>query len=138
MPHSIQTAPVESLRLFPRLASRCAFVLALGRGEGARAVTIAFMTLALAQGFHLGNARSTAAVLGRRHVIANWWALGAVLLAVVLQIVAVYAAGLARVLRVVPLTVADWAIVLTAAVAPAIVGQAIKLVRSGRRKPHDG
>jgi Ca2+-transporting ATPase len=114
-------------------ATLTAFVVALGRGDGGRAVTIAFMTLALAQGFHLGNARSTAAVLGRRHVMANWWALGALLLVVVLQIVAVYAAGLAHVLRVVPLTVADWAIVLTAAVSPAIVGQAIKL-RSARTR----
>src|SRR5690606_28414807 len=41
-----------------------AFLWALGGGDPARAITVAFMTLALAQTFHLGNARGTEPVLG--------------------------------------------------------------------------
>jgi Cation transporting ATPase, C-terminus len=57
-----------------------AYVWALGHSEG-RASTIAFMTLALAQVFHLGNARSTEPVLRPDRALANRFALGAVALA---------------------------------------------------------
>jgi P-type Ca2+ transporter type 2C len=96
-------------------ATLVAFVVALGQGDAARAGTIAFMTLALAQAFHLG-------------------ALGAVGLVVGLQVLAVYLPGLAGVLRVVPLTAVDWTLLLPAAAMPAVVGQAIRFVRRRRRE----
>jgi Ca2+-transporting ATPase len=104
-----------------------AFLIALERGSQETAVTIAFVTLALAQGFHLGNARSAGAVLALHRVKANLWALGAVGLVIVLQLIALYTPGLARVLDVVPLSLADWAIVLPASLLPAIVGQLVRL-----------
>ncbi|MEX2177239.1 MAG: HAD-IC family P-type ATPase [Gemmatimonadaceae bacterium] len=107
-----------------------AFLVALGDGDATRAGTVAFMTLALAQTLHLGNARSTAAVLHPRHALSNRWALGSVVLVVALQALAMYLPGLARVLRVVPLSTGDWALVLAAAAAPAVVGQAIKIART--------
>ena len=111
-----------------------AFLLALARGDAPRAGTVAFVTLALAQAFHLGNARSADDVLEPRRVLANPWALGAVALVTGLQILAIHAPGLARLLRVVPLDAADWALVLPAAALPAVVGQAIRLVRRRRRE----
>lgn len=114
-------------------ATLVAFAVALRAGDAARAGTVAFMTLALAQGLHLGNARSTAAVLHPRHALSNPWALGSVALVVALQLLAMYLPGLARVLRVVPLSTGDWALVLAAAAVPAVIGQGIKL--AARRSP---
>jgi Ca2+-transporting ATPase len=112
-----------------------AFLIALDRRPPEVAVTIAFVTLALAQGFHLGNARSAGAALALRIARSNPWALGALALVIVLQLVAIYTPGLAAILDVVPLTLADWAMVLPAALLPAIVGQ---LVRLRKRRSADG
>ena len=98
-------------------------------GTGARASTLAFLTLAFAQVLHLGNARSGAPVLAPRRALANRWALGAVVLALALQLVAVYYAPLARVLQVRPPGAVDWLVVLTLALVPAVVGQTAKALR---------
>ncbi|HEU5208857.1 MAG TPA: HAD-IC family P-type ATPase [Longimicrobiales bacterium] len=107
------------------IATLGAFLYALQRDDPDRAVTIAFMTLALAQAFHLGNARSRTHVLGWGRMIANRWAIAAVLLTVALQFLALYFAPLARLLDVVPLTREDWMIVVPAALMPAVIGQLI-------------
>jgi Ca2+-transporting ATPase len=96
------------------------------------AKTVAFMTLAFAQTFHLGNARSTEAVLKPARVVANRYALGAVVLSLGLQLVAMYVEPLARILHVTVLDVQAWGVVLALAVIPAVVGQALKL--SGVRR----
>lgn len=112
-----------------------AFVIAL-RGAGTdlpTGITIAFMTLALAQTFHLANARGGGPALGWHRIISNRWALGAALLTVALQFLAVYLAPLARILGVVPLAASDWLIVLPLALLPAVVGQVIALVKEHRQ-----
>jgi Ca2+-transporting ATPase len=93
------------------------------------ATTVAFMTLALAQIFHLGNARSARAVLSPSAAVANPFALGAVVLAVMLQLVAVYTEPLAHTLRVAPLAFEEWLVVVACSAVTAIVGQAIRLKR---------
>jgi Ca2+-transporting ATPase len=103
-----------------------AFLWALPTGLE-RASTVCFITLALAQIFHLGNARSVEPVLHPARATANRYAVGAVILSVVLQLLAVWVEPLARVLRVVPLTRAEWVVALTLAAVPAVVGQALKL-----------
>lgn len=109
-----------------------AFLWALARAPD-RAVTVAFMTLALAQIFHLGNARSMDAVLDPARVLSNRYALGALLLTVSLQLAALYVDPLPRVLRLSPLTAREWAVVLVCAAAPAVVGQASKLLSARQR-----
>jgi Ca2+-transporting ATPase len=104
-----------------------AFVYALETGDSARAITFAFMTLALAQLFHLGNARSRAAVIRGHAIVANRWAIGAVALVVGLQLAAVYIRPLASLLDLVPLAPADWLVIVPLAVLPAAAGQALKL-----------
>jgi Ca2+-transporting ATPase len=110
------------------------FALALqgGDADGARAVTVAFMTLALAQVFHLGNARGSGPVLGWRRATQNRWALGAVALTLGLQLVAVYVAPLARVLHVVPLGAREWVVIVPLALLPALAGQLAAWTRAGR------
>lgn len=94
------------------------------------AATVAFMTLALAQLFHLGTARSHDAVVAPRRVVANPWALGAVALVVGLQIAAVTVAPLQRVLKTESLGVVEWAVVVVAAALPAVLAQLLRLRRS--------
>jgi Ca2+-transporting ATPase len=102
-------------------------------GDPVRATTMAFMTLALAQIFHLGTARGPVPLLRPRDIVANPYALGAVVLALGLQILAMYVAPLAAVLGVVPLQPVDWLVVVTVGALPAVVGQILRLGRRSRR-----
>ncbi len=106
-----------------------AFVWALRAGDATRAGTIGFMTLALAQIFHLGNARSRRAVLAPRRALRNRYALAAVAVAIGLQILAATTPALARVLQIHPLDLDAWMVILVAASIPAVVGQLLKLRR---------
>ena len=98
-----------------------------------RAVTLSFVTLALAQTFHLGNARRRGPVLTPRRATENRFAIGAVVLVVLLQLVALYFAPLARVLGTHPLAPRDWLVVVSLAMVPAVVGQALKLIAERRK-----
>lgn len=118
-------------------ATLAAFAVGLAANEPERATTLSFLTLALAQAFHLGNARSPGHVIARQRAFSNRYALGAVALVIVLQLLAVYYAPLARVLRVQPVALTDWLIVLPLALAPAIVGQGLKRVAPSRAAPRD-
>ena len=103
-----------------------AFWMALSSDEGTaspRALTMSFMTLALAQTFHLGNARSEEHVLAFRQVVANPVALGAVGLVMFLQGLAVHFPPLAAVLGTQPLGARDWLVCVLLALVPAAVGQ---------------
>jgi Ca2+-transporting ATPase len=92
--------------------------------------TSAFMTLALAQILHLGNARSVGPVLTPRFALANRAALAAVALAMALQLGAAFFAPLARVLGVTPLSAREWALVAALGALPAVLGQGAKLIRA--------
>ena len=87
------------------------------------------MTLAFAQIAHLGNARSTGAVLRPKMIIANPYALGAVAVSTVLQVATLVVDPLPELLRMVPLTPTAWAVVIGCAAIPAVAGQAIKSLR---------
>jgi Ca2+-transporting ATPase len=99
------------------------------RGDPGRAVTLSFMTLALAQLFHLGNARSRQPVLELRRAVANPWAVAAVPVVIALQLAAVYWPPLARLLGTVPMRAGEWAVVAALALVPALVGQALRVFR---------
>ena len=114
-------------------ATLAGYVWGLRSGEPARAMTIAFMTLALAQLFHLGNARSRGPVLGWRRAIANRWALAAVPLVLALQALALYLPPLAEVLGTVPLAPFEWLVVMSLSIMPAIVGQLTETIQAARR-----
>jgi Ca2+-transporting ATPase len=105
-----------------------AFVWRLDQPE--KATTLSFMTLALAQILHLGTARSSDPVLRPSRALANPYAVGAVFLAVVLQLVAMYVEPLASVLRVVRLSPLEWLVVGGLAAVPAVVGQAMRVWRA--------
>jgi hypothetical protein len=70
-------------------------------------------------------------VLSRPRALANRYALGAVAVAVTLQMMTVLVGPLARLLHVTPLSGREWTVVVALAAMPAVVGQAIKA-----RRPH--
>ncbi len=115
-------------------ATLLAFWLAVAGplADPSRALTVSFITLALAQAFHLGNARSHGAVLGRG-ALSNRYALGAVALVLLLQLLALYAPPLTAVLDTRPLRWQEWLIVLPLSALPGLVGQAVR-VWTGRRR----
>ena len=114
-----------TLMTLPTLA---AFAWGLHTGP-ARATTLAFMTLALAQIFHLGNARSPGAVLVPRIALRNPYAIAAVIGSASLQLAAAYLPPLADTLDLAPLALRHWTVIAPLALTPALVGQALKLLR---------
>ena len=94
------------------------------------ATTMAFMTLTLAQVFHLGNARSSRTVVSLAAAVSNRAALAALALSLLVQISTVAIAPLARALDVVPLTPVEWLVVVVCSAAPALAGQALHAWRS--------
>jgi Ca2+-transporting ATPase len=106
-----------------------AFVWSLGRAPD-HAPTIAFMTLALAQIAHLGNARSRGPVVRLERALANPYALAGAGLAVLLQLAAALIEPLARILRVTPLDGTEWVVVIALASIPALAGQGGKVYRA--------
>jgi hypothetical protein len=91
------------------------------------ASTIAFMTLALAQVGHLGNARSDRDVLAPRRAAANGFALLGVAMALGLQLLTT-AAPFARILGIAPLDTREWLSVVAWAALPAVIGQLSKVI----------
>ena len=111
------------------VSTLAAFVWSLGRAPD-RAPTIAFMTLALAQIAHLGNARSRGPVIRLERALANPYALAGAGLAALLQLGAAIIDPLARILRVTPLDSTEWVVVIALASIPALAGQALKVYRA--------
>jgi Ca2+-transporting ATPase len=95
--------------------------------QPAMATTLTFMTVALAQLLHLGNARSRSAVLTRQRVLSNRYALGALVAGVGLQLVALYQPGLRQLLALESIGPREWVVVAVLALVPAVLGQALKV-----------
>ncbi len=110
-----------------------AFLWAL-QNSAAHATTIAFMTLALGQIFHLATARRVGSL---ERTPANPYALAAAGLAVGLQLVAVFVAPLATALQVSRPEFMDWLVIVAAAAVPAVIGQGIRSVQVGYRARSD-
>ncbi len=99
--------------------------------ELSHAVTLAFMTLALAQLFHVFNARSARPVVFGRRLFRNRWVWGALALTIGLQLATVYNPLLSRVLRTHSLSLHDWLVVLAASLMPLVIGQMLKPISMG-------
>lgn len=109
-------------------ASTIGASLVIDDPTGPRVVTVAFVTLALAEVFHLGNARRADPVIGPRSATANPYALGALLFTTALQCGIMFWPPAMRLLHLAPLTGRDWVIIGVSAAATAVIGQATKLV----------
>jgi Ca2+-transporting ATPase len=99
-------------------------------GDGLRrATTMAFMTLALSQVFHVFNARSQTRSAFTDRLFTNAWLWGAVGMCLVLQAAAVYVPLLQRVLRTVPPTIQEWGVIGICSLLPVIVVELVKLAQ---------
>jgi Ca2+-transporting ATPase len=112
-------------------ATLAAFAFSLDSG---RAGTIAFLTLAVAQVLHLGNARSSSHTLHPRRLVANRVALGAAALSLVIVWATSQIPGLAQVLSLEQLSSSQWAVVVTFGAVPAAAGQIWRWLRAGRNR----
>lgn len=93
-----------------------------------RAVTISFLALAFGQLLHVFNMRDRRSTLVHNEVTRNRWVWGALVLCIGILIAVVHIPLLARVLRVTPLGVRGWTIVIVAGLIPCLVGQVAKLL----------
>lgn len=114
------------------LSTLGAFAWGLARSPE-QAPTMAFMTLALAQIFHLGNARSGGPVLRFASAVSNPSALLGVGVSIALQAMTALVPALAALLHVVSLPAASWIVVVALAAVPAVAGQVWKVVQDARR-----
>jgi Ca2+-transporting ATPase len=112
-------------------ATLAAFALTLDSGK---AGTIAFLTLAVAQVLHLGNARSTLPTVRPKRLMANRAALAGAGFSLALVVATAHVAALARVLSLQSIGLGDWAVVLITGAMPAVAGQIWRAFRAGQRR----
>jgi Ca2+-transporting ATPase len=99
-------------------------------GDGLRqATTIAFMTLALAQVFHVFNARSQLRSAFTSRLFANGWLWAAVVMCLVLQGLAVAVPILQKILHVAPPSAPEWALIAACSLLPVAVVELFKLTK---------
>ena len=121
-----------SVALFGALitvATLGAFIVALESFDYAPedAVTIAFLTLAFAQLWHVFNMRGAGTSLIRNEVTANPYVWGALVLCTLLILGAVFLPGLSSVIGLQPPGVEGWVLSLGASLIPVVVGQGIRV-----------
>jgi Ca2+-transporting ATPase len=99
-------------------------------GEGLRrATTIAFMALALAQVFHVFNARSQRRSAFTSRLFTNGWLWAAVAFCLILQAAAVYVPFLQQVLHTVPPTASDWGVIAICSLLPVAIVELVKVLQ---------
>jgi len=99
-------------------------------GEGLKhAITVAFMTLALAQVAHVFSSRSKTRSAFEAGLFKNGWLWGAVAVCVALQVAAVYVPFLRVILRTVPLGAKDWGVVAGCSLLPLAVVEVVKFIQ---------
>ena len=99
-----------------------------------RASTMAFLTLSFAQIFHAFNARSQHRSIFTSRLFANRWLWAAVLFCVLLQVAAISVPLLRRVLRTVPPTASEWAVIAACSLAPIAIVELVKVVTRQRTR----
>jgi len=93
------------------------------------AITVTFMTLALAQVVHVFSSRSETRSAFDARLFKNGWLWGAVALCILLQLAAVYVPFLRSILDTVPLGANDWGVVAGCALLPLAIVEIVKLVQ---------
>jgi Ca2+-transporting ATPase len=95
-----------------------------------QAVTVSFLTLALAQLWHVFNMRSRGSGFLRNDITGNPYVWGAVVLCLGLLLMAVYLPGLSGVLKLVHPGKNGWALVVAMSSIPWFIGQMVKSLTS--------
>jgi Ca2+-transporting ATPase len=101
--------------------------------SSAQGTTVAFLTLAFAQLWHVFNMRSPDSGLIRNEITRNPYVWGALALCTGLLLAAVYLPGLSAVLKTVDPGPRGWALAVGASFIPWLIGQLHLIVRARRR-----
>ncbi len=111
-------------------ATLAAFAIALyGLAmSNSAAVTVSFLTLAMAQLWHVFNMRDTGSSFLRNEITQNRYIWGALALCALLLLAAVYSPGISDVLGLAPPSPAGWAVAVGLSFLPFIAGQAVKAI----------
>ena len=96
-------------------------------------VTIAFLTLALAQLWHVFNMRDRGSDLFRNDIIRSPYIWGALALCIMLLLLAVYVPLIADLLDLEDPGIAGWSFVLGLSLIPLVIGQLSKHVRAPKK-----
>jgi magnesium-transporting ATPase (P-type) len=108
-------------------------------GEGlVRATTMAFMTMALSQVFHVFNSRSQTRSAFTSRFFTNKWLWGAIGICLALQCAAVYVPLLQRVLHTVPPTTVEWGVIAGCSLFPLVVVELVKFARLASKHSGSG
>ncbi len=99
-----------------------------------QAVTLSFLTLALAQLWHVFNMRDRDSHLLRNEISQNRYVWGAVVICILLLLLAVYVPFLADLLHVTPLELREWGVILAFSLIPLLIGQILKEIRHARHQ----
>lgn len=97
-----------------------------------QATTVSFLTLALAQLWHVFNMRADGTPLWRNEVVRNPFVWGAVLVCIVLLLLATYLPPLASVLSIEAPDRSGWFLIVAASLVPLAIGEAWRVVARRR------
>ena len=86
-----------------------------------KAWTISLTTLAVFQWFNAWNCRSENKSIFQMNFLSNKWLLGATTVVIILQMLAVYNPILQSILRTVPLSLAEWLMIIPIAASIVVV-----------------
>lgn len=100
-----------------------------------KAQSVAFATLVMAQLIHVFDCRSSRSIF-HRNPLQNRYLVAAVLSSVILMMAVMYVPVMQPIFKTVPLSLADWVMVLPAAAIPSVLmGIGSKMQNPGRKKP---
>ncbi len=91
------------------------------------AQTIAFVVLSGTQLIHALNMRSTEKSLFKIGLFSNMYLIYAMLVGIGLQMAVIYIPPIAKLFNVIPLTLADWGLVIILSLTPLVINEIIKL-----------
>jgi Ca2+-transporting ATPase len=104
--------------------------------DSGKAGTVAFLTLAVAQVLHLGNARSSRPTVHPNRLVTNRFALAAAAVSLGIVVATSQLPALAEVLSLEGLGPGEWGLVVVAGALPAVAGQLWRWTRARRfRRP---
>ena len=102
------------------------FAYSLNNGQEEHAMTIAFTTLAAFQWFHGLNARTSRVSVFSVGLFSNPWLWFGIGLAAVLQVLAVHTSFGQDIFKTVPLSLADWGMILAVSSSILVVDEVLK------------
>ncbi len=112
---------------------------AVPSGEPDPAITMSFLTIGLAQLFHVFNSRKEHGPLRGREWLSNRYVLAAAVLTIALELLAVYLPGLRTILRTTPPSAGEWLVIGGCSLMPLVVGQGLRRLAAWRgSKPTEG